>query len=382
MLAVFPARGDTNRYAGSEFALVDAKPVMAAAAEITPEKYPDSDAVTVDQKSVRVYRADGTGECQDETFTKVLTEKGKRDNRTLTMNFMLPYTTVAVPTLEVIKPDGTVVPVDVAANSKESIDDSQMAENIYDPNMRVLQVNIPSLDIGDVIHSVERENIERPIIPGQYAEENVFEGTGFIRHITYEVHAPADRPLKRIVLRDEIPGTVTAAINPETNNTIVYRWEVNNVPRMFDEPSMPPYERGVATAFCEHPAGLGRRLEMVLELEPVASGRDDAGNATDQRDFNREPADGHGQDQGAVLFRLQQDSLHGHHAGKGPAGLRAARRVHHLRQKIRRLPRQGSPAGFDAAPGGFQCVSGACQRRDPQGRRGARPVFQPRHRRC
>ena len=116
-----------------------------------------------------------------------------------------------------------------------------MAENIYDPNMRILQVNIPALDIGDVIHSVERENIERPIIPGQYAEENVFEGTGFIRHITYEVHAPADQPLKRIALRDEIPGTVTAAINPETNNTIVYRWEVNNVPRMFDEPSMPPY---------------------------------------------------------------------------------------------------------------------------------------------
>jgi transglutaminase-like putative cysteine protease len=240
-LAAFSAHGDTNRYAGTEFAPVDAKPVMTAAAEITPEKYPDSDAVTVDQKSVRVYRADGTGECQDETFTKVLTEKGKRDNRTLTMNFMLPYTTVAVPALEVIKPDGTVVPVDVAANSKESIDDSQMAENIYDPNMRLLQVNIPSLEIGDVVHSVERENIERPIIPGQYAEENVFEGTGFIRHITYEVHAPEDRPLKRIALRDEIPGTVTSSIKPGNNNTIVYRWEVNNVPRMFDETSMPPY---------------------------------------------------------------------------------------------------------------------------------------------
>ncbi len=248
-LAVLPARGDTNCYAGGEWFLVDAKPVMAAAAEITPEKYPDSDAVTVDQKSVRVYRADGTGECQDETFTKVLTEKGKRDNRTLTMNFMLPYTTVAVPVLEVIKPDGTVVPVDVAANSKESIDDSQMAENIYDPNMRILQVNIPILEVGDVIHSVERENIERSIIPGQYAEENIFEGTGFIRHITYEVHSPADRPLKRIVLRDEIPGTVTASINPETNNTIVYRWEVNNVPRMFDETSMPPYEEVLQRLF-------------------------------------------------------------------------------------------------------------------------------------
>ena len=240
-LAVLPARGETNRYAGGEWSLVDPKPVMAAAAEITPAKYPDSDAVTVDQKSVRVYRADGTGECQDETFTKVLTEKGKRDNRTLTMNFMLPYTTVAVPTLEVIKPDGMVLPVDVAANSKDSIDDSQMAENIHDPNMKILQVNIPSLEIGDVIHSVERENIERPIIPGQYAEENVFEGTGFIRHITYEVHAPEDRPLKRIALRDEVPGTVTSSIKPGADNTIVYRWEVNNVPRMFDEQSMPPY---------------------------------------------------------------------------------------------------------------------------------------------
>jgi transglutaminase-like putative cysteine protease len=241
-LAVCSARGDTNRYSGAEWSLVDAKPVMAAAAEITPTTYPDSDSATVDQKSVRVYRADGTGECQDETFTKVLTEKGRRDNRTLAMSFMLPYTTVSVPMLEVIKPDGTVVPVDVAANSKESIDDSQMAENIYDPNMRVLQVNIPSLDIGDVIHSVERENIERSIIPGQYAEENVFEGTGFIRHITYEVYAPEDRPLKSVALRDEIPGTVTSSVKPEANNTVVYRWEVNNVPRMYDEPSMPPYE--------------------------------------------------------------------------------------------------------------------------------------------
>jgi len=103
-LAVFPAHGgDTNRYAGVEWSLVDAKPVMAAADEITQAKYPDCDAATVDQKSMRVYRADGTGECQDETFTKVLTEKGKRDNRTLTMTFMLPYTTVSVPKLEVIK---------------------------------------------------------------------------------------------------------------------------------------------------------------------------------------------------------------------------------------------------------------------------------------
>src|ERR1700690_1461436 len=95
-LTGLPACGDTNQYAGSNWGLVDVKKVMAAAPEITSAKYPDCDAATVEQKSVRVYQADGTGGCQDETFVKVLTEKGKRDNRTLTMYFMLPYTTVAV----------------------------------------------------------------------------------------------------------------------------------------------------------------------------------------------------------------------------------------------------------------------------------------------
>src|SRR5205814_6067137 len=71
---------------------------------------------------------------------------------------------------------------------------------------------------------------------------NVFEGPGYIRHMTYEVHAPTAKPLKRIVLRDEVAGTVAYTTQPGENSTTVHRWEVNNVPRMFDEPSMPSYE--------------------------------------------------------------------------------------------------------------------------------------------
>src|SRR5581483_6364331 len=114
------AAGQTNRYTGDTWAFVDARKVMAAASEITLNKYPDCDDATVERKSVRVYRADGTGECQDESFTLVLTEKGKRENRTLSLSFMLPYSTVDVVKLEVLKHGGEVVPVDVAANSKET----------------------------------------------------------------------------------------------------------------------------------------------------------------------------------------------------------------------------------------------------------------------
>jgi transglutaminase-like putative cysteine protease len=238
-----PARADeADRYRGANWALLDTKTVMAAAAGITIANYPDCDDATVDCRSERVYRSDGTGEAQDESFVKVLTEKGRRNNRTLSLSFQLPYTTVSVPQLEVIKPDGTVIPVDVAANSKETIDESQMAENIYDPNSKILQVNIPQLEIGDVVHSVTRQTTERSIIPGQYAEDSVFESESYIRHTSYEVLAPADRPLIRIALRDPVPGTVTETVRTNADHSIVYHWEVNNVPRMFDEPDMPSHD--------------------------------------------------------------------------------------------------------------------------------------------
>ena len=229
-------------YEGPRWAMLDAAKVMEAAKEITTTKYPDCDQATVDKKMVRVYRPDGTGEAQDETFTKVLTEKGKRGNRDLSLFFMLPYFTVEVTKLEVIKPSGERVLVDVAANSKEMIDDSQMGANIYDPNSKILRVNIPNVEIGDVVHSVTRTTVQRPVIPGEFADDNVFEGPGYIRHMTYEVYAPGDKPLKRIALRDEVAGTVKYSSQTQEQNTTLHRWEITDVPRMFDEPGMPPYD--------------------------------------------------------------------------------------------------------------------------------------------
>src|SRR5215831_13731243 len=208
-LACLPAfAAISGNYDGPKWGFLDAKKILADATQITTEKYPDCDEATVEKKMVRVYRADGTGECQDETFTKVLTEKGKRGNRSLSLYYMLPYSTAEAVKLEVIKPNGDAVPVDISANSKEMIDDSQMSMNIYDPNSKILRVNIPKVEIGDIVHSITRTTIERSVIPGEFADDNVFEGPGYIHHMTYEIYEPGDKPLKRVVLRDEIKGTM------------------------------------------------------------------------------------------------------------------------------------------------------------------------------
>lgn len=228
-------------FSGPEWSPVDSKKVVAVATGITAAKYPNSDSAIVDQNSVRDYHPDGTAEDQDETFTKVLTEKGKTDNRELSFSYLLPYFTVSVPLVEVIKPDGTIVPVDVAANSKDSIDNSQMAENIYDPNDRIMSINIPQLDIGDTIHVIARQITHRSILPNEFDDENVFEGTSYIRHISYTVHAPKTLPLANVELRAKIPGTVTTSTRT-VGGEIVYHWDIANVQRMFDEPGMPPYQ--------------------------------------------------------------------------------------------------------------------------------------------
>ncbi len=229
-------------YDGARWEFLDAKKAAAAAAEITVSKYPDCDEATVEKKMVRTYRADGTGECQDESFVKVLTEKGKRGNRNLSLYYMLPYSRAEAVKVEVIKPGGEVVGVDLVANSKEMIDDSQMGMNIYDPNSKILRVNIPKVEVGDVVHTITRTTMLRPIIPGEFADENVFEGSGYIRHLSYEVYEPADKPLQRIVLRDEVSGTINYSKLRTENNGTLHRWEISNVPRMFDEPSMPSYD--------------------------------------------------------------------------------------------------------------------------------------------
>ncbi|MCX7591887.1 MAG: DUF3857 domain-containing protein, partial [Kiritimatiellae bacterium] len=219
--------------------LLDRVAVTKAAAEVTLEAYPDAEEVVVASYTRIRYRADGTSEQWDDEYVKVLTEKGKREKRTVALHFTLPYETVEVPLLEVIKPDGSVFGVDVKANSRVMVDPSQMAANIYNPNQKILKVSVPSLEIGDMLHMVSRHVVVKPRVPNTWSDYTLFEYTCPIKHLIYEIEGPKNLPLQKIVLRDEIPGTVTFS-REDREDGYRYRWEVRNVPRMFEEPNMPP----------------------------------------------------------------------------------------------------------------------------------------------
>ena len=214
----------------------------AALAAITTEKYPDADAVTVDSLTTIRYAADGTNRVHDDTIVKILTEKGLRESRTWSSEYLAFYDDMRITLAQIIHPDGTTTPIDIAANSKQMIDPNQMGENIYDPNDKILTLALPGLKVGDAYQIIFERDEKRPIIKGVFSDYQDFESTSPILHYTYEIRGPKTTPLRSIALLDPVAGTITDTqrdiANPDGTTDTLHTWEARDVPQYFYEPSM------------------------------------------------------------------------------------------------------------------------------------------------
>ena len=200
--------------------------------------YPNSDQVLVDDYTYQKYNQDGTAVRWEDLYLKILTENGRLTNKVFSFPYMLPYSTVEVKKLQVVKPGGQIVDVDIAKNSKVMIDDSQMFSNIYNPNHKVLKVTIPDLQVGDGVRCLTYSPTVKALIPNTWYNLETFEGTSPIVHARHEIISSKDLPIAKTALLAKIQGTVKESKTEENNYTKLV-WEFNNVPRMFEEPSMP-----------------------------------------------------------------------------------------------------------------------------------------------
>ncbi|MFP4028967.1 MAG: DUF3857 domain-containing protein [Candidatus Brocadiia bacterium] len=226
---------------------LDQKKVIEAAKKVTGQKYPNAEDVLVDDHIRVRYFEDGTSRMWDDWYVKILTEKGRRERATLEMHFTIPYSLpedIQVKKLEVIKPDGRIVKVDVKSQSRVMIDPSQRASNIYNPNSKVLVVNVASLEVGDLVHYFTYKRVRHPRVRNVWADMQIFEYTSPIKHYSYEVIGPSERPLRNIALKDPVGKTVTHSTRKE-GGLLHHRWEATDVPRMFREPNMPSLHRVV-----------------------------------------------------------------------------------------------------------------------------------------
>lgn len=217
---------------------LDPAHLIEQGATLSVADYPDADDILLDNFVQVTYQPDGTSESWDDTAVKIFTEKGRRDNRILQLSYNISYGTSTFTQVELIKPDGSVIPVDIEAQSKEIINPSQMSANIYNPHSKILKLSVPGLEVGDILRYVAHEVHTKTVVPDTWSDYQVFESTSPIKSLTYQVFAPKARPLSNIALKAEIPGTVHYQ-KEEQDNLTIHTWKVQDVPRMFPEPGMP-----------------------------------------------------------------------------------------------------------------------------------------------
>jgi len=219
---------------------ISADEIRAAAAKTTPSDYPDADTVILDSVTCEIYNPDGTSVIFDDTYTKIMTEKGRRAESKSSFHFDAFYSEIEIAAAEIIKADGSVTQIDLERNCKVSNDPGMMSSNIYDPNDKVLTVSFPGVEPGDVTRVAFRKAEKRSRVPGLWCDYQVFEGTDPILRYTYCVSAPESRPIHHQALRDPIEGTLASSRTLKEGGRDIHIWDFENIPQAFMEPSMPP----------------------------------------------------------------------------------------------------------------------------------------------
>lgn len=216
--------------------------VAALAPEVTTNQYPDAETVLMAGIERVTYQADGAYTQWHEQYVKILTDEGREGYRTLSSYFTIPYQRgpedCRIALVEIIRPDGTSTSIDVAAQSSIMVDPSSMEDNIYNPNEKIIQVNVAGLAVGDVLHTVFFDRIVHPRMTNTWCDWMVFESTQPIIHQIVEIEGPKELPLRSIALKGAVGNTVTHT-EEDRGATIFHRWEARNVPRAFAEPNMP-----------------------------------------------------------------------------------------------------------------------------------------------
>ena len=212
---------------------------VASSADVTAERVPDADSVVVEERERVEYAPDGTYADESEFWIKVLTEKGRREEGVLSLDYNARYGKAEIPYVGILSPGEEEREIDVSGTTKDATDDSSMADNIVDPLDRKLVCTIPGVKVGDLLHIKTRRSTFKARIENEWCGFAVMEWTYPILKSVYEVKAPASLPIRSTVVRNPL-GNVERSSRVLEDGSTLHVFTATNSPQMFPEPDMPP----------------------------------------------------------------------------------------------------------------------------------------------
>lgn len=235
-----------NKILLSAFLFLSLATAPAAAAISAPDldavtrgAYPDADAVLVLADDFYDVRPDGTYLNVEEQWTKVLTEKGRREEGVIELGYNARYATARILSVAIIGTDGVRREVDFGATTKEMSSNSSSDSNIYDPQERRIVCAVPGLKVGETLCCRMEKDVRKARVENNYSDIFIMEWSAPIVKTSVRVRVPKTLPLKSVSVRNPV-GNVTSTETEEADGSILYTWTAANSPQAFPEPDMPP----------------------------------------------------------------------------------------------------------------------------------------------
>ena len=153
----------------SDNGFLNLKDIRNAAARATTQNYPNADTVLVDSAIKFLYNPDGTYVQVHDYASKALTQAGADASKVLTSYYDTSYARAKISLVQVLKPTGETVTLDLASCTQDMTEVSQMDSNIYNPNSRLIKVTVAELQPGDILRAVYVDEILKPRVPNSFS---------------------------------------------------------------------------------------------------------------------------------------------------------------------------------------------------------------------
>jgi hypothetical protein len=213
----------------------DVDPATAEAIKkVKASDYPSANVVSVIQSQDVVFQADGQYTNTMRSTQLVLTTAGTAEVATSTHYYTKDAEKMEVVAAQVIKKDGTVVPI--AKTDIQDVEQSGEA-NIYDPQRRALKNTVANLAVGDTVDITTKMTRMTPTRVGHFNDIFSFQGGEPILSATYAVDGPATLPLTSYIYHPERTSKIETT-RTKTGDRIHYKWSVKNVPQVVPETAM------------------------------------------------------------------------------------------------------------------------------------------------
>ncbi len=204
--------------------------------KIKASDYPESITIQIKNDEININQQ-CLGNNETETYTKILTEQGKKRKSQIFFYFDSDYDSLAVDLIEIIKPDGDKTQLD-PTKILHKISQSSFSgfSNIYSETGWFLTGTVPNLAVDDIIHIIKNKITHKARMENNFFDRIDVENYSATLKYYYILNAPKDLKIDTIhINKKDNLAKFEETVNGDIKS---YTCTFDYIPQIIYEPNM------------------------------------------------------------------------------------------------------------------------------------------------